>query len=148
MPKGTPNARFSHQPDDDEDQGRGAVQRVVLTPARSVFDLAKPVTPGKSKPATRQQLPPLFGAELRVDRRPLPKSTRSDKGVGKYDSLFDRLMQDGDSIHPIAKLYRAALSNAAGGYLQNRPHLAAQSRFLVRPIDDDHIGVWRVAVEQ
>lgn len=50
-------------------------------------------------------------------------------------------------VRGIPRAYYGSLGKAAQTYLKQRPKLAAKSRLLVRSIDGNHIGVWRVAKE-
>jgi hypothetical protein len=77
--------------------------------------------------------------------RPMPFAGIESKGRTRHDPIFEKLKADGDSVCGIPRAYRAALSKAVQTYLNQRPGLKARSQYLVRIVDDQHCGVWRIA---
>lgn len=113
-----------------------------------VASAAPEVTPTKKKRGGQmQRLAPLQLSLLKVAADiPLPQGTgMCTKGRTKYDAQLDVLTSDGMSITGIHPTYKGALKKAIDMYLQSRPALAAKSVMVVRKVDDQCIGVWRVA---
>lgn len=107
----------------------------------SAFDTgAKPARGG-----VRKQLPPLKAEGLKVIKGPPPEIVgRCMRGQTKYDALFDALTADDMGIGGIPAMYKASLKTAVQTYVEHRPALKP-SILVVRNIDADTIGVWRVA---
>jgi hypothetical protein len=103
--------------------------------------------PKKKRGGFGKRLPALQLSLLKVaNDLPLPPSTgMCSKGHTKYDGQLDMLTADGMSLTGIHPSYKSALKKAIDTYLQSRPALAAKSVLVVRTVDDESIGVWRVA---
>lgn len=101
----------------------------------------------KGRGGQTHRLAPLQLSMLKVNTEaPLPPIRGfCAKGQTKYDEAFDALKTDGMSLTGIAQQYRGALKKAIDMYLEQRPALAAKSVLVVRTVDDESIGVWRVA---
>lgn len=110
-------------------------------PAPALVPAAKKARGGMGK-----RLPPLQLSLLKVSNDlPLPPSTGlCSKGVTKYDTQLDALKADGMSVTGIHSSYKSAIKKAIDTYLQSRPTLASKSVLVVRSVDDQTIGIWRV----
>lgn len=100
--------------------------------------------PAPAKKRRNPRLPRLDMTHLVVTKGEPPPVAQARKGSTMHDPLFDKLAQDGDVIKGIAVAYRGSLSKAVQTYLDYRPALKAKSAILVRTIDADTIGLWRV----
>jgi hypothetical protein len=109
-------------------------------PALRAPTLAAPPAKQRRNP----RLPRLDVTTLVVTKGEPPPVAQARKGATMHDALFDKLTQDGDVIKGIAVAYRGSLSKAVQTYLDYRPALKAKSAILVRTIDADTIGLWRV----
>lgn len=113
--------------------------------------LASP--PPVSKPAvrrggTRTYLPPINAGSVGVvSGAPLPNHIDrfAMRGRTKYDALFDKLVEDDQSLQGLPIAYKAAMQKAVTVYLKQRPRLTAHSHLRVLRIDDKTCGVWRTA---
>ena len=106
-------------------------------------------TPDAPKPqrrgGLRLKLPPLDLKKIKLSKDLAVPRYLSVKGTTRYDGLIDALTADGMSQTGIPRAYGAAISKAVQTYLKNRPELAATSALLIRRIDDETVGLWRVA---
>jgi hypothetical protein len=107
--------------------------------------LSEQPKPKTSRGGKRRLLPVLKVASLQVSHDlPCPGTRFCRPGSTRHDDLFDTLTADGMSVTGIPAAYTAALMKAVQGYVKGRPNLK-ESRLLVRRIDDETCGVWRVA---
>lgn len=115
----------------------------ALVPAAAAAGAA----PKKKRGGQMHRLPPLQLSLLKISTDlPLPPVTGfCARGRTKYDADLDTLKTDGMSLTGIPLNYRGALKKAIDMYLEQRPALAAKSVLVVRTVDDESIGVWRVA---
>lgn len=118
-------------------------RRPVPEPA-SVFDI-KSHAPKRDSLRGCVTLPPLpmDGLQVAENITP-PDSRRAQRGSGKYDQLFDKLVRDGMSVLKIPAQYQGPLKAAARKYLARRPEVAKGSMLKVLRVDDTTCGVWRV----
>jgi hypothetical protein len=100
----------------------------------------------KGRGGLGRRLPPLQLSLLKINNDvPLPSATGlCAKGHTKYDAQLDLLKADGMSLTGIHPSYKSALKKAIDTYLLSRPTLAAKSVLVVRAVDDQTSGVWRV----
>lgn len=113
----------------------------------SVFDL-KAHTPKRESRRGFVTMPPLpmDGLQVVEDVTP-PDPRRAQRGCGKYDQLFDKLVRDGMSVLKIPAQYQGPLKAAARKYLALRQDLAKASVLKVYRVDDETCGVWRLSKE-
>lgn len=118
-------------------------------PAAALVPAAAPAgaAPRKKRGGQMHRLPPLQLSLLKISTDlPLPPVTGfCSRGRTKYDDDLDTLKTDGMSLTGIPMNYRGALKKAIDMYLEQRPALAAKSVLVVRTVDEQSIGVWRVA---
>jgi hypothetical protein len=114
--------------------------KAAQAPALRAPTLAAPPAKQRRNP----RLPRLDMTNLVVTKGEPPPVAQARKGSTMHDPLFDKLAQDGDVIKGIAVAYRGSLSKAVQTYLDYRPALKAKSAILVRTIDANTIGLWRV----
>jgi hypothetical protein len=112
----------------------------------------KTTSPGATasvRGGTRKHLPELQAGLFKIAKDlPLPTSIWREKGKTKYDHVLDPLTEDGMSATGIPMDYYAAIAKAVQSYLAYRPELANTSKLVVRKIDGQTCGVWRVKKEQ
>lgn len=130
-----------------QQQGTKPAAAPAAPAARTQPALVPAASPEKKKRGRQQtRLPPLQLSLLKLsDAVPLPPVTgMCAKGRTKYDDQLDALKTDGMSLTGIPSQYKSALKKAIDTYLLSRPALAAKSVLVVRTVDDETIGVWRV----
>ena len=126
----------------------GSKPMARTAPAPEASSAAAAAAPVKKKRGGQQQrLAPLQMSLLKLSSdAPLPPVTgMCAKGRTKYDAQLDVLTADGMSLTGIHPSYKSALKKAIDTYLLSRPALAAKSVLVVRTVDDQSVGVWRVA---
>lgn len=121
-----------------------AAQTAFGQPAAKPAETPKPAK--KTSSNKPHSLPPLDLSKIPLlkDSAP-PKARRMQKGATRYDSLFAEMEADGTARVGIPKAYMHSVQGAVKTYLAARPTLAAKSVFIVRSIDDNSFGVWRLA---
>lgn len=138
--------------DDAADQLPGAQRRVVRTPA----NIAPPLklAPGavasvfaagqQAKQANgrgRYRLPAIDGSTLQVHDNLAPPVSMQQRGKTKYDVIFDKLSSDGMAVTGIPRVYYGGLVKACD---KARERLPKGSKYLVRTLDTNTLGVFRV----